>query len=105
MFPIPSSGSNPMSGFMPSLGGDSAPAVAETGTVNITQGGLNVPLYPFSSGGGSVVPMDADINSVFGIDGLSGFVGDGGGLARNNNIYFYAAAGVVLLMALKKRWK
>ena len=47
----------PLPDFSPTYGGDSGPALSETGQVNVSQGGMNIPAYPDFY---SLAPIDAD---------------------------------------------
>lgn len=70
-------------------GGDSGPALSENGSINVTQGGLNVPTYPAKL---ITTPIDRDV-----LDFMPTVK------AQDSSVYYYAAAGFVLLLLLKKK--
>lgn len=70
-------------------GGDAGPAVSETGAVNISQTGMNIPAYPDFY---SLSPVDADSQPAPIIN-------------RQDQTMFYALMGGVLLIAIIKRLK
>lgn len=68
-------------------GGDSGPALSETGSAAINQGGLNVPAYP-----SQLVNEPVDNDSFF--------------ISKSEDLtLYYAAAGVLLVLILAKMKK
>ena len=68
------------------LGGDSGPALSETGSAAINQGGLNVPAYPYQ-----LVNQPVDNDSLFISNSKS-----------EDLTLYYAAAGALLVLILAK---
>jgi len=79
----------PLPSFSPTFGGDSGPALSETGGgATINQGGLNVPAYPDFY---NLAPVDADAQKPI--------------ISRQDQPAIYLIIGSLFVLALLKKKK